>query len=98
LTVTARKRSKPKTGTRYRRRKSQQKVCSLCSNQVEKVDYKDTDFLTRYINERGRILRRRRTGTCAKHQRQLAKAIKRARYLALLPYVYNHVRKMNSII
>ena len=64
------------------------KVCRFC-NQKLKIDYKDADTLRRFITERGKILPRRITGTCAKHQRALSEAIKRARILALLPYVAN---------
>lgn len=62
------------------------KVCRFCS-QKAKIDYKDPDSLRRFITERGKILPRRITGTCAKHQRKLALEIKRARALALLPYI-----------
>lgn len=62
------------------------KVCKFCA-QKAKIDYKDPDGLRRYITERGKILPRRITGTCAKHQRALAQSIKRSRSLALLPYV-----------
>ena len=62
------------------------KVCRFCS-QKAKIDYKDPDSLRRFITERGKILPRRSTGTCAKHQRKLALEIKRSRALALLPYV-----------
>jgi len=62
------------------------KVCKFCT-QKAKIDYKDADTLRRYTTERGKILPRRITGTCAKHQRELAVNIKRARALALLPYV-----------
>ena len=62
------------------------KVCRFCT-QKAKIDYKDSDGLRRYTTERGKILPRRITGTCAKHQRRLALEIKRARSLALLPYV-----------
>lgn len=67
----------------YRKR-----VCRFCSQKI-KIDYKDADALRRFITERGKILPRRITGTCAKHQRKLALEIKRARALALLPYVSN---------
>ncbi|MGI6337046.1 MAG: 30S ribosomal protein S18 [Clostridiales bacterium] len=63
------------------------KVCSFCVDKVEHVDYKDVPKLRRYLSERGKILPCRMTGTCAKHQRQLTVAIKRARHIALLPYV-----------
>ena len=62
------------------------KVCRFCANKA-KINYKDVDGLRRYMTERGKILPRRITGTCAKHQRELAKAIKRARAISLLPYV-----------
>ena len=62
------------------------KVCRFCANK-SKIDYKDADVLRRYMTERGKILPRRITGTCAKHQREVAKAIKRARSISLLPYV-----------
>ena len=62
------------------------KVCRFCANKA-KIDYKDADALRRYMTERGKILPRRITGTCAKHQRELAKEIKRARAICLLPYV-----------
>lgn len=62
------------------------KVCRFCSNKA-KIDYKDADALRRFTSERGKILPRRITGTCAKHQRELALAIKRARNICLLPFV-----------
>ena len=62
------------------------KVCRFCANKA-KIDYKEADSLRRYMTERGKILPRRITGTCAKHQREVAKAIKRARAICLLPYV-----------
>jgi len=62
------------------------KVCRFCANKA-KIDYKDVDGLRRYMTERGKILPRRITGTCAKHQREVAKAIKRARSISLLPFV-----------
>jgi len=65
------------------------KVCRFCAEQIHDVDYKQFQFLRTFTTERGRILSSRVTGTCAKHQRQLANAIKLARYLALLPYVAN---------
>ena len=62
------------------------KVCRFCANKAA-IDYKDADALRRYMTERGKILPRRITGTCSKHQRELAKAIKRARSISLLPFV-----------
>ena len=67
-------------------RKPRRKVCDFCVNKIAYIDYKDVNRLRRYINERGKIMPRRITGTCAKHQRQLSEAIKRARAIALLPY------------
>ena len=63
------------------------KVCQFCVDKATFVDYKDTMKLKKYTSERGKILPRRATGTCAMHQRQLTEAIKRARQVALLPYV-----------
>ena len=67
-----------------RRRK---KVCVFCGEKNGEIDYKDTNKLKRYVSERGKILPRRITGNCAKHQRALTVAIKRARHVALMPYV-----------
>ena len=72
-----------------KRRKRRPKVCHFCVDKVEHIDYKDIDNidkLKRYITERSKIIPRRVTGTCAKHQRQLTRAIKRARLIALLPF------------
>lgn len=73
---------KDKKNNRRRR-----KVCSFCANHSNYIDYKDTAMLRRYLSERGKILPRRTTGTCAAHQRELTEAIKKARQVALLPYV-----------
>ena len=62
------------------------KQCFFSQNNVDQVDYKDLEALKKFINPHGRILSRKRTGLCAKHQRQLATAVKRARFLALLPF------------
>ena len=67
-----------------RRRK---KVCVYCADKNAVIDYKDVNKLKRYVSERGKILPRRITGNCAKHQRALTVAIKRARHIALMPYV-----------
>ena len=69
-----------------RGRRARKKVCGFCVDKVENIDYKDIARLRRYMSERGKILPRRVTGTCARHQRELTVAIKRARHLALLPY------------
>ena len=73
------------------------KHCSLCMDNVEVIDYKDPVRLRRYISDRGKIEPRRKTGTCARHQRALAEAIKRARHLALLPYVPAHIHKTGGV-
>ena len=67
--------------------RKRRKVCQFCVDKVEHIDYKDANKLRRYISERSKIEPRRKTGTCAMHQRQLTEAIKRARQIALLPYV-----------
>ncbi len=74
-------------GDRRGGRKGRRKVCSFCVDKVESIDYKDIAKLRKYLSERAKILPRRVTGTCAHHQRELTIAIKRARHLALLPYV-----------
>lgn len=68
-------------------RKARKKVCNFCVDRVEAIDYKDVARLRKFISERAKILPRRVTGTCAAHQRELTTAIKRARQIALLPYV-----------
>ncbi len=70
----------------YKSRRARKKVCQFCVDKVEYIDYKDTARLRRYISDRAKIQPRRITGTCAKHQRQLTEAIKRARHIALLPF------------
>lgn len=78
---------KPRAEGEERRRRPQprRKVCQFCVDKVE-IDYKDVARLRRYVTEKGKIISRRQLGTCAKHQRDLTTAIKRARYMALLPY------------
>jgi small subunit ribosomal protein S18 len=66
------------------------KVCKLCERGIPQVDYKDEHLLSRFITDRGKILPRRATGSCARHQRQIATAIERGRYLALLPYIRDY--------
>ena len=70
------------------------KVCSFCADKIPVVDYKDVGRLRRYLSERGKIEPRRKTGTCAKHQRRLSNALKRARFLALLPYTPNQAERI----
>ncbi|HAA77215.1 TPA: 30S ribosomal protein S18 [Candidatus Latescibacteria bacterium] len=62
------------------------KVCRFCEDKAIKIDYKDDRLLRRFITERGKVIPRRMTGTCARHQRELTTAIKRARNIAVLPY------------
>ena len=73
------------------------KVCFFCSEKVEDINYKDPVKLRPYISDRGKIAPRRKTGVCARHQRRLAVAIKRARQIALLPYVPEHIRKSGGV-
>lgn len=77
------------TRRRYYRRP---RVCQFCTDHTVNLDYKNTDLLRRFITEDGKIRPRRQTGTCAKHQRQLARAIKRARHLALLQFAGEDLR------
>lgn len=69
-----------------RRFESRRKVCKVCAEKMENVDYKNFQFIKSFTMESGKILSRRITGTCAKHQRQITKAVKRNRNLAILPY------------
>jgi small subunit ribosomal protein S18 len=68
------------------------RVCPFCADKVQNVDYKDADNLRRFVNEEGKIRPRRQTNVCAQHQRSLARAVKRARHLALLPYTGQHAQ------
>ncbi len=70
-----------------RGRKGRRKVCSFCVDKIDTIDYKDVARLRRFVSERAKILPRRVTGTCARHQRELTVAIKRARQIALMPFV-----------
>lgn len=81
---------------RRRRHFGRRKVCAFCVEKVSAIDYKDPVRLRRFVSDRGRIEARRKTGTCAKHQRWLAVALKRARHLALLPYTPEHVRSLGA--
>lgn len=78
--------SNGKEGKKYVKRIPRKKVCAFCQAKAENIDYKDVNTLKKYITEGGKILPRRMTGTCAKHQRVLASAIKRARIVDLLPF------------
>lgn len=79
--------SRSSRGGRRRRR-----ICQFCADNVTSIDYKDARMLQQFVSRSGAISPRRRTGTCAKHQRMLAQAIKRARHIALLPFVSGHSR------
>ncbi|MCK4641026.1 MAG: 30S ribosomal protein S18 [Candidatus Marinimicrobia bacterium] len=68
---------------------SKKKICKFCENRRDQIDYKNYKVLRRFITEQGKIIPSRITGTCAKHQRELTRAIKRARNIALLPYSYD---------
>ncbi len=78
-------------GGRFQRRR----VCAFCVDKIENIDYKDVNMLRRFLSDQAQIESRRRTGTCARHQRRLTIAIKRARLLALLPYTAEHIRRSN---
>jgi small subunit ribosomal protein S18 len=80
MRFSARKRRK----RQYRRPK--RKVCAFCVDKIRFIDYKNMARLRRFVSDRGKILPRRTTGTCSRHQRSVARAVKRARYIALLPY------------
>ncbi len=71
---------------RERGRRGKKRICSFCVDKLDKVDYKDVPRLKKYITERGKILPRRISGNCARHQRMLTVAVKRARNIALLPF------------
>ena len=92
------KETKPARTFRKPRYTPSRKVCVFCATKGSVIDYKDVEKLRGFISDRAKIAPRRRTGTCARHQRVLAVAIKRARHLALLPYVPSHMRKMASAI
>ncbi len=73
-------------------RKRGPRVCALCSADVRRIDYKNIESLRQFLDDGGRIRSRRRTHTCARHQRMVTRAVKRARHMALLPYTADHVR------
>lgn len=82
----AERKPRPEGEERRRRPQPRRKVCQFCLDKVAEIDYKDVAKLRRFVTEKGKIISRRQLGTCAKHQRALTTAIKRARYMALLPY------------
>lgn len=75
-----------KEGRGMRPRRSRRKVCAFCADKIEHIEYKDINKLRKFVSERGKILPKRMSGNCARHQRELTIAIKRARHIALLPY------------
>ena len=81
-------------GSRYA---PSRKVCAFCAGKITAIDYKDPEKLRSFVSDRAKIEPRRRTGTCARHQRVLTREIKRARHLALLPYVPAHIRGVRSV-
>jgi small subunit ribosomal protein S18 len=83
------------TGRKFTPRR---KVCLFCVDKIDEVDYKDVNRLRRFLSDRGKIEPRRKTGTCAAHQRSLNTALKRARHLALLPFTAEHIRVTGVLI
>lgn len=73
------------------------RVCVFCRDKIDTIDYKDPSVLRPFISDRGKIAPRRKSGACARHQRRLAVSIKRARHLALLPFVAEHIRKTGGV-
>lgn len=73
----------------YKVRRMKKKVCQFCANEEYTIDYKEHDKVKRFVSEKGKILPRRVTGNCAKHQREVVQAVKRARHIAILPYAIN---------
>ena len=73
------------------------KVCTFCADKSQVIDYKNVAQLGRFISDRGRIEPRRKSGVCPKHQRKLSVALKRARYIALLPYTADHIRQSGVV-
>ena len=74
------------------------KVCAFCVDKIDHIDYKDVGRIRRYLSERAKIEPRRKSGTCAKHQRHLTIAIKQARHVALLPYTAEHIRGSGFVL
>src|SRR5207302_5619067 len=85
---------RPPRGRGRGRYTPRRKVCQFCVDKIDNVDYKDVIRLRRYISERGKIEPRRKTGTCAKHQRKVSRAIKQARQVALLPIAARHIQEL----
>lgn len=93
LSENAKKSSRPRRRPGRRRYTRRPRACQFCPEKVTAIDYKQHDLLKRYVNEQGKIRARRETGSCAKHQRMVARAIKRARHMALLPFAVERIRK-----
>jgi small subunit ribosomal protein S18 len=85
------RRSRPQRG-RGRRYSRRPRVCQFCADKTKSLDYKQIDLLKRYVTDQGKIRSRRETGACAKHQRMVARAVKRARHMALLPFAAERYR------
>ena len=81
-----------------RRFTPRRRVCQFCVDHVKDIDYKDVNRLKRYLSDRAKIEPRRKTGTCAHHQRGLSEALKRARFMALLPYTAEHIRTSGIVL
>jgi small subunit ribosomal protein S18 len=90
--TTERPKAKSRRGDGYRRYPARRKVCAFCADKNLIIDYKDPSKLRRFLTDRAKIEPRRKTGTCARHQRKLTTAIKRARLLAMLPFTGEHIR------
>lgn len=90
------KRTKKKDGFRKGKYPPRAKVCTFCVEHTDYIDYKDAAMLRRYLSDRGTIEPRRRTGVCARHQRLLSVALKRARHIALLPFTSDHIRTVGG--
>ena len=89
-------RSRGSYGSRSSRFRSRRRVCVFCADKTKTLDWKKADDLHRFVGDSGEILPRRKNGLCARHQRGMAVAIKRARHLALLPYTNDHIRIMSQ--
>lgn len=87
---------RPGGGGGGKRRFGRRRPCPMCVNHMKVADYKDVGFLRRFVSDRARMEPRRKAGACAKHQRSISRAIKRARFLALLPYTVEHVRGLTG--
>ena len=83
---------RPKSKTNRRKYVPRRRKCTFCVDKISEIDYKNISLLRRFISDQGKIDPRRKPGTCAKHQRRLTMALKRARHLALLPYTPAHIR------